>query len=284
MVAQKDQNDGNWIAQAIKKANKIRIYLSNDLVDGVLIFDYLCVRITNILSWDQHVNKFCQRIYPKLGYLNRKSSFLPKAIFLRIYKQTIQPVLDYGSMVWHECGSSQAKKIEKVQNHAMRIIPHHGRSKCTQEMRNELKLMSLYSRRRFLRFVTILKILRNLNSPDQLRDTFQFRRNRHDRDLRDKTLLELLKGKGAIGQSTFKYPGAKDWNFLPSIFREMTSITSSLSYHVKHVGIYYAFSSIGSRSPRHRSHCNANDITGNKGPCHLPSSVFPSRIQVRSSI
>ena len=93
-------------------------------------------------------------------------------------------------------------------------------------MRNELKLLSLHSRRRFLRFVTIFKLLHNLNSPEQLRDTFKLRRNSHGRELRDKTLLDLPKVKSAIGQSTFKYSGAKDWNSLPSIFREMTSITS----------------------------------------------------------
>ena len=81
----------------------------------------------------------------------------------------------------------------------MRIILHHGRSKYTQEMRNELRLLSLHSRRRFLRFVTIFKLLHNLNSPEQLRDTFKFRRNRHGRELRDKTLLDLPKVKTAIG-------------------------------------------------------------------------------------
>ena len=44
--------------------------------------------------------------------------------------------------------------------------------------------------------------------------------------MRDKTLLHLPKVKSAIGQSTFKYSGEKDWNSLPSIFRKMTSITS----------------------------------------------------------
>ena len=65
-----------------------------------------------------------------------------------------------------------------------------------------------------------------LNGPEQLRDTPQFRRNRHDTDLRIKTLLDLPKVKSAIGSSMFKYAGAKDWNCLPSIFREMSSITS----------------------------------------------------------
>ena len=65
-----------------------------------------------------------------------------------------------------------------------------------------------------------------LDCPDQSRDIFKFRCNMHDKDLRDKTLLDLPKVKSAIGQSMYKYAGAKDWNSLPSKFREITSIIS----------------------------------------------------------
>ena len=92
----------------------------------------------------------------------------------------------------------------------LRIILHQGRRKCTQEMRNELKLLTLNSRRHFLRFISIFKILHNLDCPDQSRDILKFRRNMHDKDLRDKTLLEIVKVKSAIGQSMHKFAGAKD--------------------------------------------------------------------------
>ena len=102
---------------------------------------------------DNNVNKICQRMYPNFGLLNRISSFLPTVCLLRIYKHTILPILDYGSIVWHECGSIETKPVEKLQNRAMRIIRHQGRRKSTQEMGNELKLLTLNSRRRFLRFL-----------------------------------------------------------------------------------------------------------------------------------
>jgi hypothetical protein len=47
----------------------------------------------------------------------------------------------------------------------------------------------------------------------------------HNRDLRDKTLLDLPKVNSAIGQSTFKYAGAKDWNSLPLNIREMIPLS-----------------------------------------------------------
>ena len=61
--------------QALKKANNIGIYLDNEVLDEVTTFDYLGVRISDILSWEHHVNKICQRMYPKFGLLNRISSF-----------------------------------------------------------------------------------------------------------------------------------------------------------------------------------------------------------------
>ena len=57
--------------QALKKANKIEIYLDNEKLDEVSTFDYLGLRISNTLSWEYHVNRLCQRMYPKFGLLNR---------------------------------------------------------------------------------------------------------------------------------------------------------------------------------------------------------------------
>ena len=85
--------------QAMKKANNIGIYLDSEMLDEVTTFDYLGVRICNVLSWEHHVNKICQRMYPKFGLLNRISSFLPTAILLRIYKQTNKQYYPFWTMV-----------------------------------------------------------------------------------------------------------------------------------------------------------------------------------------
>ena len=64
-----------------------------------------------------------------------------------------------------------------------------------------------------------------MDCPIQLKDTFKFRFNVHQRNLRDKTLLDLQTVKSAMGQSTFKYAAAKDWNSLPSELRDITSLS-----------------------------------------------------------
>ena len=76
--------------------------------------------------------------HSRLSLLNRISLFLPTPVLLRIYKQTILPILDYCSNVWHDCGSTLTKKVELVQNRVMRIILKVGRKTCTQEMRKKI--------------------------------------------------------------------------------------------------------------------------------------------------
>ena len=61
-----------------------------------------------------------------------------------------------------------------------------GRKKCTQEMRSELKFLSLYSRRRLFRFIIIFKILNYLNCPKQLLGIFKLRSTLRNRELQEK--------------------------------------------------------------------------------------------------
>ena len=52
----------------------------------------------------------------------------------------------------------------------MRISLAAHRKSCTQDMRTELALLSLLSRRRFLRHPLVYKIVHNVNCPDQLKN------------------------------------------------------------------------------------------------------------------
>ena len=96
---------GSRLALRKAEAENIQIHLFNNKIEEVTTFNYLGVRMTNTLPWKPHVDRLCQRSYPKMKLLNRVSSFLPTAVLLRIYKQTILPIIDYGSIIWQDCGS-----------------------------------------------------------------------------------------------------------------------------------------------------------------------------------
>ena len=112
----------------------IDIYLEDQRLNEVDSYKYLGVYVDRNLSWDYHMKYICQRVYPKLRMLNRISSFLSQDILLLIYKQSILPIIDYGSMTWLDCSKTVSLKIERLQNHAMRSILNSNRKTCSQKM------------------------------------------------------------------------------------------------------------------------------------------------------
>jgi hypothetical protein len=117
-------------------------------------------------------------------------------------------------------------KIERLQNQAMRTILRVDRRTCSQDMRNKLGLLTLYNRRRFLRFQLIFKIVNNFRCPEPLVSYLPSRSSIHGKHFRDNTLLHLPKAKSATGQSTFQFSAARDWSSLPKELREINSLNT----------------------------------------------------------
>ena len=152
----------------VKNARPLQIVLDGKPMKQSDYFKYLGIYIDHCLTWNKHVTYIQSRVYPKLKLLNRIPSFLSRDILLRIYKQTVLPLLDYGCVIWGESSKRNAECLERLQNRAMRIILHADRKTCTQKMRAKLFLSSLYSRRLFSKLQYVYKIIYNINCPKQL--------------------------------------------------------------------------------------------------------------------
>ena len=166
-----------------------------------------------------------------IALLNRLAGFLDTKILLRIYKRTILPVIEYGCIVWHERNKSLSDKLKRLQNQAMRVILGANRTTCTHYMRNTLGLLTLYSERRFLRFVFIFKILNNQNCPKQLEGYLTSKAELQNRNLRNQGTLNAPQSRTSSGRKTFQIAGASDWNSLPTELRKTTSI-GSLKFNI----------------------------------------------------
>ena len=183
---------------ALKNATSVIINLHNHELNEVNTKRYLGVILNNHLRWNDHFSYICRKVYPKLRLLDRISSFLPRHALLCVYKQAIMPIFDYGCIVWMECTKHIFDKIKKLQNRAMRIILKTDRRSCSQDMRSKLGLLSLYNRRRFLRFQLSYRIVNNFMCPEQLISYLPSRSSMHGRQFRDNSLLHLPKTKSAM--------------------------------------------------------------------------------------
>ena len=88
--------------------------------------------VVETFKQEPHISQLIERVSPKILLLNRLAGFLGTKILLRICKQTILPVIDYGFIVWHECKKSLSDEFERLQNQAiLRVILRANKTTCT---------------------------------------------------------------------------------------------------------------------------------------------------------
>ena len=109
----------------------------------------------------------------------------------------------------------------------MRVILRASRATCTQYMRNTLGLLTLYNRRRFLRFVLIFNIVNNENFPKQLEGYLTSRAELQNRNLRNQGTCDVPQSKTSSGRKTSQIC----WNSLPTELRKTTS-TGSFKFNL----------------------------------------------------
>ena len=91
-------------------------------------------------------------------------------------------------------------------------------------MREKLGLLTLFSRRRYMRQQLVYRIVNDYNCPRQLQGYFVLRSELRGKVLRDNRELHRPRTKTGMGQSTFMYTVAKEWNDLQNDHRNCSSL------------------------------------------------------------
>ena len=191
--------------RSLKNSNDLNIFVHDHRLKEVTSYKYLGVLVDSTSAWKEHLSYMQERTYPKIRLINRLATFLTRSVLSKIYKQTMLPIFDYGCSVWMECSNSMIDSLERLQNQVMRTILKAYRTSCTQSMRSRLGLLTLKNRKHFLRSQLVDKIINDYNCRNQLKGYLPQRSSLHGRCLINNTTLHL-------GQKTFKYAAAKDWN------------------------------------------------------------------------
>ena len=98
----------------------------------------------------------------------------------------------------------------------MRTVLRANHLTCSQMMRDlTIELLTLSSRRLFMHLQLVFKIVNNQHCPSQLHYYDHETRMPCGSSLRDRQKIHLPKVRSTVGQSTFKFTEAKDWNELP---------------------------------------------------------------------
>jgi hypothetical protein len=131
--------------------------LNNIRLQNVSSHPYLGIELSNNLKWEKHINNIVSKATRLLGMLSRVLKTADTKTRQVAYNTLVRPVLEYGCQVWDPYLKKDIKRLEQVQNKALRFIFRiKGRVSFTQ-IRKDANVDSLEKRRRDFRLKLFVK-------------------------------------------------------------------------------------------------------------------------------
>ena len=157
----------------------------------------------------------------KVGVLSRLRNLIPCKAKLLLYKSFILPYLTYCHLTWHFCKSSDKRKLERLQERALRII-YKSHTATYEELLRRADIPSLYNSR--LQDITVLmyKVKHGL-VPDCVSELFVRKGSTHT--LRNSDFVLPRFETIHYGKHSVRYLGPFLWSKLANSQRDWPNLS-----------------------------------------------------------
>ena len=116
------------------------------VIESTADISLLGVNIDEHLVFSKHIGELCINASQRVGVLSRLGNLIPTEAKLLLYKSSILPHLTYCHLIWHFCKASDARKVKRVLERALRIV-YNTHSVEYYNLLNRVNLPSLQNRR-----------------------------------------------------------------------------------------------------------------------------------------
>ena len=227
-------------------SNRIRFKINWDAIppiqySGVTI--PYCEKVKNLgliidcnLSWVPHINAISKRMHFSYHSLRRLQYFLPHKTKIMLAQCLLLPILDYADVCYLDVTEELLKKLERLQNLAIRFIFGLRKYDHISQFRAQLNWLPIRLRRDMHILTFLFKILNYQNFPAYLRSRFKVLPT-PSRSRRSCVIpsLEIPKSKTKFLQKSFSVYAPSLWNQLPHPIQKSPSLMSFKSQLKKHL-------------------------------------------------
>ena len=196
-------------------------------IANVESFVYLGVNLDNKLSFEKIVNGIISRVNGRLLTFARIRKLIDVYTSLAIYKQMILPILDYMSILVDSSVKSKVKKLQPLQNRAIRTIEKRSGYISAMEMNelhSKLNLKMLNERRKIFMLKLMYKLSRDIDNVNLYRP---------ERILRTAPKVKIkleFTDKERVKRSPY-YVGNQLWDQLDITTQNAMNITEVIMYY-----------------------------------------------------
>ena len=198
------------------------LHIGDEGITSTPFIKLLGVEIDGNFDFTSHISNICTKTSQKVGVLMRLRNLIPNKAKLIIYKSSILPHLTYCHLVWHFCRASDSRKIERIQERALRAV-FKSFSEPYEELLKKAKLSSLLNRRLHDIAVLIYKVKNGL-APSIINEIFIQTNTRYS--LRNNDFRIPRFDTVSYGKHTIRYLGPYIWSKLNVDLRSSPSINS----------------------------------------------------------
>ena len=202
------------------EAAAINITIDGENVESKLSLKLLGVTLDSRLNYSSHISDICKKAGSKVGVLNRLKKLVPTHALLQLYKAGVLPNLTYCHMVWHFCRASDTKKLERVQERALRAV-FSNKTATYEQLLEWAKLPSLENRRLQDILILMYKVKHNL-VPKTIIDIFPISNSKYN--LRNKDFSIPRVNTTKYGKHSIRYLGPYLWSKININLRQKTSL------------------------------------------------------------
>ena len=156
-----------------------------------------------------------------MNVLKRLSPFLSRLNKLTIFHTFILSNFNYCPLAWHFCSESNSKKLEKIQERALRFVYDDFKS-TYEELLKRANIPCLHIKRIRTMAVETFRILNDM-SPPVLSDLVRIR-DCSSYNFRYQNVLQVPQVRTTkYGKKSFRFAAAVLWNSFPDNFRQVSS-------------------------------------------------------------
>ena len=120
--------------------------ISGEKVEQSQHIKILGVTLDENLNFKDHLRSVCKKVASKIGVIRRLKNLIPVNAKLLLYKSAIMPHLTYCHLVWHFCTASDNRKLERLQERALRLV-YNTTAESYDALLKRAKLTTLQNRR-----------------------------------------------------------------------------------------------------------------------------------------
>ena len=213
--------------QRLDGTDNLDIKADNINIRSVSNQKLLGLHIDENLNWNTHIDNRCKVVSSKISQLRQLAEYVPLQVQKQFYQGYILPLLDYGSITWGSTSTANIERLSKLQKRAARIILKADFDTPSVLMFQELDWLSVRSRIKYNKAVTIYKALNNM-TPDYITKLLIPMSQTHSLNIRsgqNGTLYTPL-ARTSLYSGAFPSSAPNLWNSFPQEVRNSRSLSA----------------------------------------------------------